>query len=103
MAQFAVIKIGGKQYLVTKDQEIIIDRVPQKEGEELKLVTLAKFEDEKATVDLGTPYVAKQATAKVLEHLKGDKLRIAKFKAKVRYRKVTGFRAALSKLKILTV
>jgi large subunit ribosomal protein L21 len=64
---------------------------------------LAKFEEDKDTLDLGTPHIAKQSTAKVIAHIKGDKVRIAKFKAKVRYRKVTGFRAALSKLKILTI
>ena len=40
---------------------------------------------------------------KIIEQLKGDKIRVAKFKAKVRYRKVMGFRARLTKLKIVKI
>jgi len=50
-------------------------------------------------VQVGAPYLENVAViAKVLDQVQGDKIRVAKFKAKVRYRKVMGFRAKLTKV-----
>lgn len=101
MAKFSVIKSGGKQYLVGENQEVVVDKLPGKAQDTVELETLAVIDGE--NLDLGTP-VLKQATkAQILEHMKGDKIRVAKFKAKVRYRRVNGFRAELTKIKILSI
>ncbi len=101
--KMAVVKTGGKQYLVKENQELIVDRLQGKEKEQIKLPTLAAFDEEKAMLDLGTPMVQAQVEAEILNHLKGDKLRIQRFKSKVRYRKVKGFRPQLTRIKITKV
>jgi len=103
MTKYAVIVAGGKQYLVKENDEIVVDRQQAEEGGSLKLDKLAEFETEKLSVELGAPLLKEKVTAKVIAQLKGDKIRIAKFKAKVRYRKVKGFRAKLTKLKITKI
>lgn len=94
---------GGKQYLVKKDAEIIVNQVPHKVDETFKVDMLAAFDKDGESVELGMPTLSKPASAKVIAHIRGDKLRVAKFKSKVRYRKVRGFRASLSKVKILSI
>jgi large subunit ribosomal protein L21 len=103
MPTFAVVKTGGKQYVVKENDEIIVDRLDQKEEDMIDLPVLATFDNESGAVELGMPETERKIKATVLTQLKGDKIRVAKFKAKVRYRKVRGFRAQLTKLKILKI
>jgi large subunit ribosomal protein L21 len=102
MSKLAVIRTGGKQYLVRENDEIYVDKIAG-DPKEVDLETLAVFDDASDDMDLGMPTVKTSIKAQVIENVKGDKVRIAKFKAKVRYRKVTGFRAELTKLKILSI
>lgn len=103
MSKFAVVKSGGKQFIVKENDELVVDRMDQKEKDMVELPALAFFDNESGDVELGTPETAKKVKAQVLEQIKGEKIRVAKFKAKVRYRKVKGFRAQLTKLKILKI
>ena len=117
MVTYAVVKTGGKQYLVKEGMTITVDQlnvepasVPQKaglrrgkEGKKVELETLLKFDEEGKAFELGQPLLKEKVSAEVIENVKGDKIRIAKFKAKSRYRKVRGFRARLTKLKIVKV
>ncbi len=97
MNKLAVIKTGGKQYLVKLNDEIYVEKIPNKEGEKVDFETLAVFGEK---IQLGRPVLKKKVTGQVLKQLKGDKIRVAKFKSKVRYRKVKGHRQQLSKVKI---
>ena len=101
--KLAVIKTGGKQYLVKKNDELFVDRLPLKKGDKVKLDTLAVIENEKEDVNLGTPILENKTEAELLDHIKADKIRVAKFKAKVRYRRVRGYRHSLSKIKITKI
>lgn len=103
MNSYAVVKTGGKQYVVKTDDELVVDKLEAKEQDTIELTTLARFDEEGTSFELGTPELSKQVKAQVVGHLKGDKLKIMKFKAKVRYRRVTGFRPALTKLKIISI
>lgn len=103
MPKFAVVKTGGKQYLVKQDDELIVDRIDSKQNDKIELETLADFDNEKLDIQLGMPTLKQKVSALVVEHLKGDKIRVAKFKAKVRYRKVMGFRPYLTKIKIVKI
>lgn len=103
MVKLAVVKTGGKQYLVKEGDIITVDRLPNKEKDSLELETLAVFDNEKDLFELGTPKLTKATKSQVIASLKGDKIRVAKFKAKVRYRKVKGFRAQLTQLKIVEI
>ena len=101
--EYAVIRTGGKQYKVSKDNVIEVERLDVNTGENLT------FEDVLLHVTDGTSRIGKPKVtgvvvkATVLEHLKGDKLRISKFKAKSKYRRVTGHRQYLTKIKILDI
>lgn len=102
MSKLAVIKTGGKQYLVKENDEIVVDSVPHKVDDKFDVELVAAFDGD-SSVELGMPALSKMASAQVVSHIKGDKVRVAKFKAKVRYRKVRGYRASLSKIKILSI
>jgi len=95
----AVVQIQGHQFLTKEGEEIITDRYAAKKGEEIELEPLLYF-DEK-TVKVGTPVLEDVVVVgKILEHLKGKKIRVAKFRAKSRYRRVKGFRPLLTRIKI---
>jgi len=101
--EYAIIKTGGKQYKVSKDSVIEVEKLNFKPGEEFFLEeVLLIVADE--NVKLGKPTInGAKVKATVLEHFKGEKLRIAKFKAKAKYRRVTGHRQYLTKIKILDI
>ena len=103
MANYAVVKSGGSQYVVKEGDMLTVDRIDAKEKETVELETLATFDGEGKNVELGTPVLSKKIKAEVVAHGKGNKIRIAKFKSKVRYRKVTGFRPYLTTLKIAKI
>ena len=103
MAKYAVVKTGGKQYLVKENDQIIVDRLEAKDKEKVEIVKLAEFDDEKLALRLGDPSLKEKVQAEAVAQLKGDKIRVAKFKAKIRYRKVMGFRARLTKIKIMKI
>lgn len=101
MQTMAVVKTGGKQYLVKENDEIFVDKMEGQVNDVVELPTLAVFTDTEA--EIGAPLLSKTTKATILATLKGDKVRVARFKAKVRYRKVTGFRAHLTKIKITKI
>lgn len=97
--KYAVIKSGGKQYRVSEGDVIEVDRLSEATGkmsfaEVLLLVNESKLKIGKPTI------TGEKVEAEILENIRGEKIRVAKFKAKVRYRKTTGFRAELSRIKI---
>lgn len=103
MVTYAVVKTGGKQYLVKEGMTITVDQLNLEKGTKVKLETLLKFDEDGKAFELGQPLLKEKVSAEVMDNIKGDKIRIAKFKAKSRYRKVRGFRARLTKLKIVKI
>ena len=103
MAKIAVIRTGGKQYVVRENEELIVDKLSHDDKAEIELETLAVFDDEGKEVDFGAPAVKTAIKAQVVGQVKGDKVRVAKFKAKVRQRKANGFRPQYTKIKILSI
>jgi large subunit ribosomal protein L21 len=103
MVNFAVVKTGGKQYLVKEGMIITVDQIALEKNKETELETLLRFDADGKKFELGQPDLKEKVTALIIDNVKGDKVRIAKFKAKSRYRKVRGFRARLTKLKILKI
>lgn len=101
--KLAVVKTGGKQYVVKAGEEIIVDNLSVEAGKPVELDLLALLDNEKLSVDLGTPLLKTKVKATVVENVKGDKLRVSRFKAKTRYRKTRGFRAQLTRLKIESI
>ena len=103
MVMYTVVKTGGKQYLVKDGMEITVDLMDSEKGKKVELEALLKFDDEGKTFELGTPFLKDKVTAEVIDNVLGEKIRIARFKAKSRERKVRGFRAKLTKLKIVKI
>lgn len=97
---FAVIKAAGKQYKVTPGLVLEIDKIEGEKGASLSFDEVLLAGDEK-TVMVGTPTVkGASVSAKIVDQVLGEKVRVAKFKAKARFRRVTGFRSKLTKIEI---
>lgn len=98
--QYAVIKAGGKQYRVSAGDIIEVDKLDfaGKKTITFEEVLLAVNE---GSVSVGKPAVnGAKVEATLVEEKKGEKIRVTKFKAKSRYRRVVGFRAQHSVVKI---
>lgn len=88
----AVIKTGGKQYLVSPGQKIKIEKLDKKEGSEVSFSDVLLVEKNKK-VEIGTPKVqGAKVTGKIVSHGKGDKVIIFKYKAKKREQTKKGHR-----------
>ena len=98
----AVVKIGGSQYVVAENETLLVDLLP--EGtKELDLDVLLTIDGDNSSV--GTPLVkGVKVKAEVVEELvKGDKIRIIRYKAKKRVHKEMGHRQKYSKIKITSI
>ncbi|HSX41227.1 MAG TPA: 50S ribosomal protein L21 [Candidatus Saccharimonadales bacterium] len=94
----AVIKAGGKQYIVKEGQTLNIDLVDS-DAKKLEFEPLMVIEGDK--VQVGAPIVSGVVVkAEVVEEVKGDKLKILKYKAKKRISRKTGHRQKFSNIKI---
>jgi len=101
--KYAVVTSGGKQYKVIEGQILILDRIKAQIGTQYLLDKVLLTVDGDM-IRIGSPYLDNASvTAKVLEQVKGKKIRVAKFKAKARYRKVQGFRPELTKVEIVAL
>ena len=101
--EYAVIRVGGKQYKVSTGNVIEVDRQNIKVNDQVVLDDVLLFASNGNT-RIGNPRVpGVKVLAKVLEQKKGKKIRVAKFKAKVRYRRVMGFRPQLTRLQIESI
>lgn len=98
----AVVKIGGKQYIVSEKETLLVDLL-QEGTKELSLDALLVIDGDKTTV--GTPTVkGVKVTAKVVEQeVKGDKLRVIRYKAKKRVHTETGHRQKYSQIEITSI
>lgn len=97
--QYAVIKSGGKQYKIKAGDTLELDKLGSGNENIVFDDVLLVVDDEAVTI--GKPFVpGARVKARLVENIKGKKIRIMKFKAKSRYRKTTGFRSQLSVVKI---
>ena len=95
---YAIIKTGGKQYRVSEGDTLVIEKLLAGEGEQVvfeEILSVVNGEDMK----FGTPFLANaKVTAKVVEHGKGAKILVFKYKAKSNYRKRQGHRQPFTKV-----
>ena len=100
---YAIVETGGKQYRVSEGDIINVERIKAEAGEEVafdKVLVLG----EGGEVLIGTPYVeAAQVFGKVVEHGKGEKVIIFKYKSKKDYRKKQGHRQPYTMIEITGV
>ena len=97
----AIIKTGGKQYIVRPGDKLKVEKLEEKEGAEVSFSDVLLVEKNKK-VAIGTPRVKDmKVEAKVLKHGKGDKIIVFKYKAKKRYKVKKGHRQPFTEVEIL--
>ena len=100
---YAIVEIAGQQFKVAKDQKVYVHRLQEAEGSK---VTFDKvmLVDNGGNVTIGAPAIEGAAvTAKILGHLKGDKVIVFKKKRRKGYKKKNGHRQYLSEIQIESI
>ena len=99
MSSYAIISVGGKQYRVREGERLLVDRLPHGEGKTFSPTVLLTGGGSDG------PNLSPSATvtARVVADVKGEKIRIGKYRPKNGYKKHTGFRASLSQIQIESI
>jgi large subunit ribosomal protein L21 len=97
---YAIVKTGGKQYRVEEGQTLVVERLPGEAGSSLELEPLLLRSDEAL---FGTELGQVTVAAEVVEHLRGPKLRVNKFKPKRGYRRRAGHRQELTRIRVTKI
>ena|SRR5687767_9849233 len=99
MADYAIIKLGGKQYVVREGEKLLVDRLDVEESKTFKPDVIFHGGGGKAELSpKGQP-----VTAKVLAHVQGEKIRIGKYRRRTGYRRHTGYRSKLTQIEIESI
>ncbi|MGA0431983.1 MAG: 50S ribosomal protein L21 [Flavobacteriaceae bacterium] len=97
---YAIVEIAGQQFKVAKDQKLFVHRLADKEGSKVTFDKVLLLDDGKK-VNVGAPAITGASVeAKVLQHLKGDKVIVFKKKRRKGYRVKNGHRQYLTELVI---
>ena len=95
---YAIISVGGKQYRVREGERLLVDRVATEEGNTFHPDILFLGGDGNGQLSPSA-----MVTARVVGHVRGDKIRIGKYRPKKGYRRHTGFRSALTQIEIESI
>ena len=99
---YAIVEIAGQQFKVAKDQKVYVHRLQNEEGSKVTFDNVLLVDDGKVT--LGAPAIEGAAvTAKILKHLKGDKVIVFKKKRRKGYKVKNGHRQYLSEIQIESI
>ena len=101
MSTYAIIKTGGKQYRVQQGENLLIERLPDAEGDTVVLTPLLYVDGD--TVLDGDALSDVSVQGKIVAHERGPKLRIVKFKPKRGYKRRTGHRQELTRLEVTSL
>jgi len=100
---YAIVEIAGQQFKVAKDQKVYVNRLEGKEGSKVSFDKVLLLDND-GDVNLGAPAIkGAEVTAKILGHLKGDKVIVFKKKRRKGYRKKNGHRQALTEIQIESI
>ncbi|HLS31599.1 MAG TPA: 50S ribosomal protein L21 [Flavobacteriaceae bacterium] len=99
---YAIVEIAGLQYKVEKDQQLYVNRLKEDEGS--KVIFDRVLLTDNGNIEVGAPVIdGISVEAKIIEHLKGDKVIVFKKKRRKGYRKKRGHRQHLSKIEIVSI
>ena len=98
---YAIVKTGGKQYRVERGQRLLVERLPDAEGADVMLQPMLYRSDEAVFDADGLKDV--KVTARVIAHVRGEKLRVFKFKPKRGYKRRTGHRQELTRIEVTQI
>src|SRR5690606_35324251 len=97
---YAIVVIAGQQFKVSKDQKVYVHRLDSEEGSNISFDKVLLVDDN-GSITLGAPAVeGASVEAKVLQHLKGDKVIVFKKKRRKGYKKKNGHRQSLTQIQI---
>lgn len=97
---YAIVEIAGQQFKVEKDKKIFVHRLAQNEGESVEFEKVLLIDNEGA-VKIGAPVVdGAKVSAKVLSHVKGDKVIVFHKKRRKGYEKKNGHRQYFTQIQI---
>jgi len=97
---YAIVEIAGQQFKVSKDLKVYVNRLSDDEGAAISFAKVLLLDDN-GTITLGAPAVeGASVEAKVLQHLKGDKVIVFKKKRRKGYKKRNGHRQYLTQIQI---
>ncbi|MFN3757031.1 MAG: 50S ribosomal protein L21 [Flavobacterium sp.] len=97
---YAIVEIAGQQFKVSKDQKVFVHRLASEEGSNVTFDKVMLL-DENGAVTIGAPAIdGASVEAKVLQHLKGDKVIVFKKKRRKGYKKKNGHRQSLTQIVI---
>lgn len=98
---YAIVKTGGKQYRVEKGQHLLVELLHEDEGAEIALEPVLYRSEDTVFDAEGLKQV--KVTAKILEHVRGPKLVVFKFKPKRGYKRRTGHRQELTRILVTDI
>jgi large subunit ribosomal protein L21 len=98
---YAIVKTGGKQYRVERGQRLLVERLAVEEGADVALEPILFRSEEPVFDKAGLESV--KVTAKVVAHVRGEKLRVFKFKPKRGYKRRTGHRQDLTQIEVTEI
>lgn len=97
---YAIVEIAGQQFKVEKKQEIFVHRLEGKEGSKVEFSEVMLI-DNNGKINVGTPMIKDAlVSAKILEHMKADKVLVFKKKRRKGYQKLNGHRQYMTRLVI---
>ncbi len=99
---YAIVKTGGKQYKVAVDDVLTVEKIDGEPGAEVRFPAVLLVDGGEVTTDAAA-LAGASVTATVVEHTKGPKIRIHKFKNKTGYHKRQGHRQRLTKVQVTTI
>lgn len=99
IVMYAIVETGGKQYRVKEGDVLSVEKLNAEQGAKVNLKVLAVKKD--GSLVVGKPYLENASVeASILEHGKGEKIIVFKYKAKKNYRRKQGHRQPYTKIKI---
>ncbi len=100
---FAVIKTGGKQYVVSPDTKLKIEKIKGEVGDTVSFPDVLLFSDGSRTL-VGQPAVSGASVeAKIIRQTRDEKKTVFRYHAKTRYRKLKGHRQQISEVQITSI
>ncbi len=98
--KYVIVESGGKQYKASEGDVLEVERLKAQPGEGYTFKKVLLYTAD-GVCRIGQPQLSGiTVTGKIIDHFRGEKIRVAKFKAKAKYRRVNGHRQSLTRVKV---